>query len=376
MMMVPRPVRHFGQLLIALLFLLGIKTWSNSSFEVTQEKGRDAILRKSTNLSGGASLPRAPPEGAAPPAPTSPPAGSTVLVLSSVGRSGSSFLAELLSQRPNSFYSFEPMHYYEKSTRMALSPRLAWDIVEALSSCRLEEHWLRTTARRGLLRSEAGAICQTTDAELAVSCGGESCRNRSHLLVKTIRMRVSWLPELLLRLGPGLRVVHLVRDPRASFRSSVTYAPSQKDHTTYCPLILEDLFMVDTVKKLFPGAMASVKYEDLCLDAEGVATDLWRFISGDSTAALPPSWARYIQVHTAPSKAGRGAYNTWRDSQKEAEQWRQEIDEDLLLGVEKSCGQVIELLGHNKFHSLANARNWSFPLRRTPRALYSHIDVP
>lgn len=56
---------------------------------------------------------------------------------------------------------------------------------------------------------------------------------------QTIRMRVSWLPELLLRLGPGLRVVHLVRDPRASFRSSVTYAPSQKDHTTYCPLILE-----------------------------------------------------------------------------------------------------------------------------------------
>ncbi|XP_047490803.1 uncharacterized protein LOC125040296 [Penaeus chinensis] len=172
-----------------------------------------------------------------------------------------------------------------------------------------------------------------------------------------------------------MKVVHLVRDPRASFRSCITYASSQKDHASYCPLILEDLFMVGTMKKLFPRSLTSVKYEDLCLDAAGVATDLWRFISGDNEAALPRSWSRYIQDHTTPSRASRGPYQTRRDSQKEAEQWRQEIDEDLLLGVEKSCGQVIDLLGHNKFHSLTNVRNWSFPLRRTPKALYTQIEV-
>ncbi|XP_037792739.1 carbohydrate sulfotransferase 3-like isoform X1 [Penaeus monodon] len=361
MMMVPRLVHRFRQLLIILLLLLGITTWRNTSSEVTQEQGRDLSLRKSTNFTKGAS--------------EAPPGGAIVLVLSSVGRSGSSFLGELIAQLPNTFYNFEPLHFYDRSTREAVTPRLAWDTVKALSSCRLEKDWLRATARRGLLRSEAGTICQTVDAGEAARCAGDFCRNRTRLVLKTIRMRVSWLPELLLHFGSGMKVVHLVRDPRASFRSCITYASSQKDHARYCPLILEDLFMVDTVRRLFPRSLTSVKYEDLCLDAEGVATDLWRFISEDSEAALPPSWSGYIQDHTTPSKASRGPYQTRRDSQKEAEQWRQEIDEELLLGVEKSCGDVIDLLGHNKFHSLANVRNWSFPLRRTPEALYTQTEV-
>ncbi|XP_037792741.1 uncharacterized protein LOC119588103 isoform X2 [Penaeus monodon] len=306
MMMVPRLVHRFRQLLIILLLLLGITTWRNTSSEVTQEQGRDLSLRKSTNFTKGAS--------------EAPPGGAIVLVLSSVGRSGSSFLGELIAQLPNTFYNFEPLHFYDRSTREAVTPRLAWDTVKALSSCRLEKDWLRATARRGLLRSEAGTICQTVDAGEAARCAGDFCRNRTRL-------------------------------------------------------VLKDLFMVDTVRRLFPRSLTSVKYEDLCLDAEGVATDLWRFISEDSEAALPPSWSGYIQDHTTPSKASRGPYQTRRDSQKEAEQWRQEIDEELLLGVEKSCGDVIDLLGHNKFHSLANVRNWSFPLRRTPEALYTQTEV-
>ncbi|XP_047491387.1 uncharacterized protein LOC125040731 [Penaeus chinensis] len=156
MMMVPRIVHRFLQLLTIFLLLLGITTWCNSSFGVTQEKGRDLSLRKSTDFTKGA--------------PEAPPAGATVLVLSSVGRSGSSFLGELIAQLPNTFYNFEPLHYYEKSTKEAVTPRLAWDTVKALSSCRLKEDWLRATARRGLLRSEAGTICQTEDAGEAARC--------------------------------------------------------------------------------------------------------------------------------------------------------------------------------------------------------------
>ncbi|XP_063611865.1 uncharacterized protein LOC134785448 [Penaeus indicus] len=193
MMMVPRIVRRFLQLLILFLLLLGITTWCYSSFEVTQEKGRDLSLRKSTNFTKGA------PEA---------PGGATVLVLSSVGRSGSSFLGELIAQLPNTFYSFEPLHYYEKSTKEAITPRLAWDTVKALSSCRLEGGWLRATARRGLLRSEAGAVCQAEDAGEAARCAGEFCRNRTRLVLKA-------RPPADLRLDPR-RLMREVSPARAS----------------------------------------------------------------------------------------------------------------------------------------------------------------
>ncbi|ROT69610.1 putative carbohydrate sulfotransferase 1-like [Penaeus vannamei] len=142
---------------------------------------------------------------------------------------------------------------------------------------------------------------------------------------------------------------------------------------SHLQVLQNDLQMIDTVKKLFPGRVTSVKYEDLCLDTKGVATTLWRFLSGAPEADLPPTWAHYLAEHTDGANRRGNAYSTWRDTRKEAEAWRQEIGESLLLAVEDHCGGAIDLLGHNKFHSLATARNLSNPLRWTRKPLYSLV---
>lgn len=302
-----------------------------------------------------------------------PPKARKILVLSTVGRSGSSFLGELIAQLPDSLYFFEPMMFSSKATTEGVNPRVTWNLLRKTFSCQFDHDWLVFARSRNLVRKKEGKPCAHLHGEYARSCLRNLCLNQTNIVVKVIRMRVSWLADLLLEAGPELKVVHLVRDPRATFRSSKMFVRTQADYKALCPRILEDLQMIDTVKKLFPGRVTSVKYEDLCLDTKGVATTLWRFLSGAPEADLPPTWAHYLAEHTDGANRRGNAYSTWRDTRKEAEAWRQEIGESLLLAVEEHCGGAIDLLGHNKFHSLATARNLSNPLRWTRKPLYSLV---
>nr|XP_027222455.1 carbohydrate sulfotransferase 5-like [Penaeus vannamei] len=292
---------------------------------------------------------------------------------STVGRSGSSFLGELIAQLPDSLYFFEPMMFSSKATTEGVNPKVTWNLLRKTFSCQFDHDWLVFARSRNLVRKKEGKPCAHLHGEYARSCLRNLCLNQTNIVVKVIRMRVSWLADLLLEAGPELKVVHLVRDPRATFRSSKMFVRTQADYKALCPRILKDLQMIDTVKKLFPGRVTSVKYEDLCLDTKGVATTLWRFLSGAPEADLPPTWAHYLAEHTDGANRRGNAYSTWRDTRKEAEAWRQEIGESLLLAVEDHCGGAIDLLGHNKFHSLATARNLSNPLRWTRKPLYSLV---
>ncbi|XP_063611869.1 carbohydrate sulfotransferase 5-like [Penaeus indicus] len=261
-----------------------------------------------------------------------PPKGLKILVLSSVGRSGSSFLGELIAQLPDSLYFFEPMMFNSKATTEGVNARVTWDLLKNIFGCRFDHDWLVFARSRSLVRKKEGKPCARSRGEGAGACLRDLCLNQTNIVVKVIRMRVSWLADLLLESGPELKVVHLVRDPRATFRSSRMFVKTQKDYTELCPRILEDLQMIDTVKKLFPGRVTSVKFEDLCLDPKGVATELWRFLSGARRAALLPAWALYLAEHTDGANTRGNAYSTWRDTRKEAEAWRQEIGREPAAG--------------------------------------------
>lgn len=54
---------------------------------------------------------------------------------------------------------------------------------------------------------------------------------------QTIKLRVWWAGEVLL--GGGVKVVHLVRDPRASFMSLDLLGMVQADYKVWCPRILQ-----------------------------------------------------------------------------------------------------------------------------------------
>lgn len=165
-----------------------------------------------------------------------------VLLLSS-WRSGSSFLGELFGQHPSVFYLMEPAWHVWVTLRMpgARGLRMAVrDLLHRVLQCDLSvmdsylppEH----NVSKLFLWSRSRALCSPpacplnasrTEKECRKHCdtrglakAEEACHSYSHVVLKEVRLfELESLYPLLRDPSLDLRIVHLVRDPRAVFQS-------------------------------------------------------------------------------------------------------------------------------------------------------------
>ncbi|KAK7014784.1 hypothetical protein SK128_019105 [Halocaridina rubra] len=139
---------------------------------------------------------------------------------------------------------------------------------------------------------------------------------------QVIRIRMSWIKVLLDDPYIDLKIIHLVRDPRATIISRSRTFHSQGLHASFhCQLIETDLRMTPLLMKGYPGKIMGITYEDFCMDPKGKATELWRFITNDKNSPLPTAWLQYITKHTSPPATKKDyAYSTYRNTSIEYQQ--------------------------------------------------------
>lgn len=86
-------------------------------------------------------------------------------------------------------------------------------------------------------------------------------------LIKTVRLRIPHLDDLLQDLDLSLKVIVLVRDPRGVMRSrnSMSWCdqPTCNDVSSVCRDLNEDVNQAYKLAKLFPGRVLLLRYEDL-----------------------------------------------------------------------------------------------------------------
>ncbi|XP_047472367.1 carbohydrate sulfotransferase 4-like isoform X6 [Penaeus chinensis] len=233
------------------------------------------------------------------------------------------------------------------------------ELIQRMLECNFSQEWSAwAKTRKNVWKPENHEVCEGHRGSDYHQCLREICQSSVFKVIKTIKLRVWWAGEVLL--GGGVKVVHLVRDPRGSFTSLARLSMVQADYKMWCPRILQDLEMVSTMRSLFPESFTSVKYEDLCRDPWGTATKLWKFISNENNTSLPVSWRTFLHRHTNTNSIK--PYGTDRDTRQQIGAWREKISERMLSEIEHHCGGVIDMLGHTRFHSLTNARNSSIPL--------------
>ncbi|XP_042233302.1 carbohydrate sulfotransferase 5-like [Homarus americanus] len=160
-----------------------------------------------------------------------------ILVLSSTGRGGSSFLGQLITSMGATFFISEPLTPFVRrqvplTKAMALSElrsNFLCNITESLAKSKVryrqssgcsQLHPLKATDTRGL--TEWSQVCQTSAVRV----------------VKTIYCRLEWITELLKDPLVKVKVVHLVRDPRA-VRQSMKEARWPPSKMAICPAIME-----------------------------------------------------------------------------------------------------------------------------------------
>lgn len=148
---------------------------------------------------------------------------TSVIVSSSMPRSGSSFLGELMTvPNPSSFYFFEPLSTMDELT---LTKKKYLQMIKAMFACDFST--LNFTGPKNIynvLRHPSVARCRS---DRGPSCKMPTTEHMEHLckktklrVIKTIRIPLNFLEDLINDPEENVKVIHLVRDPRASLLSA------------------------------------------------------------------------------------------------------------------------------------------------------------
>lgn len=302
-----------------------------------------------------------------------------VAVVSSMPRSGSTLLAQILASPSNSVLFFEPLSYYHKVPCFQNGSCVA-NSIKALFDCVFDDQfdaWLKEkdlfveyyhpSVARCFLWPRVGSSACRRQLDLRALCRGARVK-----VVKVIRSRLSWLETLLD--SSRVKIIHLTRDPRGAL-ASISRMGWKSNPSRRCADLNADLDSYASLSARYPGRINQVSLEELSQNPVEVTRNLFHFLSKDSVIGEPTK--KFLSEHTNASHAwpNEGNMDTHRNSAQELEAWRVSVTERQLLSVEQDpqCRAAITRLGHILFHTVENARNFSVYLRGTTTTIkYVH----
>ncbi|GAB6022532.1 hypothetical protein CHUAL_006638 [Chamberlinius hualienensis] len=271
----------------------------------------------------------------------------TVIILT-YGRSGSSLFGELLSSAPNSTYFFEPMGYFCFLRECKDDPIRSVDLIERLSNC--DGNMLYDIIQRSLFPIIRVMNSQTdfhdsmydTPSRLSAYCNSDRFR-----VMKTLHLRIIDVLNIIQnnRIA-NLRVVHLLRDPRARFNSlqGGNWPDSYRSITTICEEMESDI----KHSRLLPQHIYTrIKYEDIVKDPYVQTEKLFKTLYNDN---LSPETMKYIDEHLVTHSNQSGTqdnghyYSTYR--RVDQDRWRNELPLKIVKEIQKQCSTVFSELGY------------------------------
>ncbi|KAJ8284866.1 hypothetical protein COCON_G00037160 [Conger conger] len=323
--------------------------------------------------------------------------GKKHILLMATTRTGSSFVGEFFNQQGgNMFYLFEPLWHVEKmltletgGTNATASAKAYRDVLQQLFLCdfSLMETFISplpvdhvTTAL--FRRESSSSLCEEPVCTPFVKkvferyhckirrCGplnltlaSESCRQKEHRAIKTVRVRqLETLRPLVEDPRLDVRFIQLVRDPRAVLASRMVAFSSKYKNWKRWAVDGEVPIDDDEVRKLkgncdnirvsaeaglkqpawLRGRYMLVRYEDIARFPMQKAAEMYTF------AGIPftPQVKEWILKNTQASKEASGVYSTQKNSSEQVEKWRFSIPFKLAQVVQNVCGPTMKLFGY------------------------------
>ncbi|XP_036608470.1 carbohydrate sulfotransferase 4-like [Trichosurus vulpecula] len=334
-----------------------------------------------------------------------------VLILSS-WRSGSSFVGQLFSQHPDVFYLIEPGWHVWTTLSSGSAGQLQMavrDLIHSVFLCdmsvfdaymaqglRKQSSLFMWETSRALCSSPACHLFKreaiVTRGDCKILCSKqpfnlveETCKSYSHVVLKEVRFfNLKTLQPLLTDPSLNLHIIHLVRDPRAVFRSR----ENTKEDLKYDNHIImgnqwnkiksEDqpyhlmkaicLSQQEIYKaaQLLPDSLRQryllIRYEDLVQDPLTQTSKLYEFVGLHFLPHLQ------IWVHNITQGKGMGghAFHTnSRNAQSVSQAWRQSLPHDKVVQLQKICKDYMNLMGYLLVLSEKDQRNLSVNLQST-----------
>ncbi|XP_037671718.1 carbohydrate sulfotransferase 4 [Choloepus didactylus] len=334
-----------------------------------------------------------------------------VLVLSS-WRSGSSFVGQLFGQHPDVFYLMEPAWHvwmsFTQSTALKLHMAVR-DLVRAIFQCdmsvfdaymvpgpRKQSSIFQWETSRALCSPPACSIFPRDriipQAHCKVLCNRqpfevveEACRSYSHVVLKEVRFfNLKALYPLLIDPALNLHIVHLVRDPRAVFRSRERTAGElmidnrivvgqlwnklEKEDQAYHVMqaICESQREIYEAVQFLPEALKQryllMRYEDLVRKPLTQTSQMYDFVG----LKFLPRLQTWVHNITQGKGTGKHAFHTnARNALNVSQAWRWSLPYKKVTQIQKICGDTMNSLGYRQVKSEKEQRNLSLDLLST-----------
>lgn len=229
--------------------------------------------------------------------------------------------------------------------------------------------------------------CPEKCGPLNLTVASMSCLSRGHTAIKTVRIpQVKDLRSLMEDPRMDLKIIHLVRDPRAIVASRITAFPDETlrawkiwNSTGRKPPYLDLSEISATCRDMaasaemgaqgppwLQGRYLLLRYEDLAFKPEEKAAEMFRFLGLEMEDQVR-TWISRNTNGSGSSRptAGRarlGPYSTKRDSAATARSWRLRLSFDIARTLQDLCNNTLALLGYRPVRSAAELRNLSHSL--------------
>ncbi|XP_016296532.1 carbohydrate sulfotransferase 1-like [Sinocyclocheilus anshuiensis] len=342
----------------------------------------------------------------------------TNILILATPRSGSSFFGQLFNQHSDVFYLFEPLYHVQiilmphaTPRRCAVEHRLmleaSRDLLRSLYNCdfyflesyimpRPANHTTDKLFRRGASKAlcsmpvcdafspSDGNIeegdCVRKCASLNLTLATESCREKQHVAIKTVRIpELSDLKALIKDPRLNLKVIQLVRDPCGILSSRIetfhdTYClwqiwrdtgrkPYNLDVTYLTTMCTDFLNSVSTGLSRPPwlhGWYMLVRYEDLARNPLQKSKEVYKFL-GLSMERNVVDWI-HNNTEGNNNESAVHKYGTLRDSAANAESWRLNLSNDMVNYTQTVCKHILDELGYKAVNSPEDLKNMSLSL--------------
>ena len=174
-----------------------------------------------------------------------------------------------------------------------------------------------------------------------------NCTKHDTRAVKTVRLTMRHVERLLEEL-PDLKVVHVLRDPRAVINSRIIaktftsiYGYRNADHASrlYCEQMTEEVARRRVLETRYPGQFMQIYFEDLATNPELIGRQMFKFGGIEWNKNID----KWIAEHTH-LKDGQQNMTT-RNSTQVINAWREKLTEQQIFDIDQNCKKYFSFVG-------------------------------
>ena len=310
--------------------------------------------------------------------------GINVMIIYGKLRTGSTFTSEFFFQHEDIAFMFEPFRVRRDEEPVSDGQQILWDMFNCQfrtsSVQRIVNTWLDRYVFCYIENQFPGCI---SGAKYPIEKAEKHCNQTHTHVIKVVR--IAKLSELETFFKQGVKILHLIRDPRGVVNSRVrvqghTHDNVTHDAATYCNTAVDDMKYIREQERNDPTFIRQiyhiVRYEDLAADPVKGMTSLYEFM-GISPDENVRKWAK-SQATPATETDGQEekVYNTWRrNPEATSAKWRNSTKYSSVLQIQKVCEEFFSMFGYQAVNSEDELHNNLIPVVNpidTENLLYTH----